>query len=306
MAHTGNGSSGKIVAASSISASSLTRPYFHFWYQNANAPGGAVIDIPFAITDAGLTYQINFAWDSTIGAGQKAVNAKEAGGTVRRAQLTSSLSANTWYAIGGFYDGTNAGVVLNGTTEATTACAALSTAANPTPSALAAAVGTSDFDDGTIAEVAAWNLTTAMTQAEWTALAAGVSPLLIRPQSLILYWPLINDAVAAVGSRITATDTTVATHPRMYYPASPQISYVDDVGSAADITMHLSDSCSFAEVNSKYPGDLQDTVTMTESITLDNFFGPVTDTVVCTERYRAGTQYLASGRLRDIPGSRRP
>lgn len=289
----------------------MTRPYVHCWFKNSSTPvgGGATSDVIFCLSNAAENYFFSLFWDSTVVGGDKGLTYVQSNGTVKRARMTSSPSADTWYGIGGYYDGTNIGIVLNGTTEATTAATALSTSSshNPTPCALSANLGVAAFSDGTVAEIGLWQLTTGFTTAEWASLAAGVSPLLIRPQSLVLYWPLISDAVAVVGaSAITATNTTAAAHPRIYYPAPPQISYVDDVGSTADITMTLEDSCSFAEVNSRFPGDLLDTVTMTEALTLDANFGQQTDAVICTERYRAGTEYLAAGRLRDIPGSRRP
>lgn len=71
---------------------------------------------------------------------------------------------------------------------------------------------------GHIAEAAIWNL--ALIEAEVAALAKGFSPLLIRPDRLVAYWPLIrgiNDRVG--GYNMTASGTTVSEHPRVIYPS---------------------------------------------------------------------------------------
>jgi hypothetical protein len=59
-------------------------------------------------------------------------------------------------------------------------------------------------------------------------LAAGFSPLFVRPQSLVAYWPLIrdNDNDIVGGYDMTAYNTpTVAAHPPVIYPVSPHVTY---------------------------------------------------------------------------------
>ena len=83
--------------------------------------------------------------------------------------------------------------------------------------------------DGEIAEVGVWKAQ--LDDAEVAALAAGVSPLLIRPESLWLYYPC-NETVATdgifermEGSSLTANDADAAIgeRPPIYYPQSPII-----------------------------------------------------------------------------------
>ena len=72
----------------------------------------------------------------------------------------------------------------------------------------------SDPMSGAIAEAAFWNV--ALTDAEVASLAAGVSPLLVRPAGLIAYWPLIRDTDKDQlgGYHMTpANSPTIATHP---------------------------------------------------------------------------------------------
>lgn len=78
------------------------------------------------------------------------------------------------------------------------------------------------YANGVIAEVGIWDVV--LTAEEWAALGAGCSPLMIRPQSLTAYWPLLGRATDEedwVGS-IPLTNTnsaTVADQPRIIYPA---------------------------------------------------------------------------------------
>lgn len=71
--------------------------------------------------------------------------------------------------------------------------------------------------DGRMADVAVWNVK--LDANERTSLAFGHSPLLIRPQSLLFYTPLIRSGNDLKGKTATATSTPVAiAHPRQFYP----------------------------------------------------------------------------------------
>lgn len=77
---------------------------------------------------------------------------------------------------------------------------------------------------GDVAEAAVWNV--ALTDAEVAILAAGYSPLFVRPQSLVLYVPLVRDADEDIvgGVSLSAPNgASVSTHPRVIYPTRPQI-----------------------------------------------------------------------------------
>jgi hypothetical protein len=77
------------------------------------------------------------------------------------------------------------------------------------------------FLNGQIAEAAVWNV--ALSAAEIASLSKGFSPLLIRPASLVAYWPLIGrhdpeiDPVGRFDMTLTANPTTAA-HPRVILP----------------------------------------------------------------------------------------
>jgi hypothetical protein len=68
---------------------------------------------------------------------------------------------------------------------------------------------------GDIAEVGVWQAT--LTADEIASLADGMTCDKIRPQSLVYYTPLIRDIQdLARGMTLTNTNSTVATHPRVY------------------------------------------------------------------------------------------
>lgn len=74
---------------------------------------------------------------------------------------------------------------------------------------------------GDIAEVGIWDV--ALTQGEIEALSKGFSPLLIRPGSLVAYWPIIGRASPEIdpvgGYAMTVNGTASASaHPRVIYP----------------------------------------------------------------------------------------
>ena len=77
------------------------------------------------------------------------------------------------------------------------------------------------YMSGNIAEAAVWDV--ALTDTEVAILAAGYSPLFVRPQNLVAYWPLVrdNDNDIVGGYSLTPTNTpSISAHPRVIYPVS--------------------------------------------------------------------------------------
>lgn len=70
--------------------------------------------------------------------------------------------------------------------------------------------------NGNIAEVGIWNA--ALSAMEIRSLARGTSPILIRPQSLVFYVPLVRNLVDLRDGRIITNNNgaTIANHPRIY------------------------------------------------------------------------------------------
>lgn len=73
-----------------------------------------------------------------------------------------------------------------------------------------------NYFNGQLAEIGVWNVQ--LTAAEIAALAAGFSPMMIRPSALVLYAPLVRDILDRKGNAFTASGTTVVAHPRIIYP----------------------------------------------------------------------------------------
>lgn len=92
----------------------------------------------------------------------------------------------------------------------------------------------SSYISGRIAEAAIWDV--ALTDAEVAVLAKGYSPLFVRAQSLVAYWPLIRDEDQdrVGGYDLTAYNTpSIATHPPIIYPAPPSF-FIAPAAAAAD------------------------------------------------------------------------
>lgn len=125
---------------------------------------------------------------------------------------TTGCTSGKWHhACGVFTSATSRTVYLDGGSSATNTSPITHTL-NQTE---IGAWRSSLWFSGDIAEVGIWNID--LTAAEVASLAKGVSPALVRPQSLVTYLPLIRDVVdvrAATG--FTDANTTAANHTRVY------------------------------------------------------------------------------------------
>lgn len=153
------------------------------------------------------------------------------------ATSTAGFSENTWHHITGvFPDGAAHYMLLDGGNKGTAG------AAKGFPNNVdATAIGRTPRSSGglqmsgRIAWLAIWNV--ALTDAEVASLAAGVCPLLIRPESLVAFWPLgglhQNNAANAANSdwdivggyHMDPINTPgVADHPGgLIYPSKPHV-----------------------------------------------------------------------------------
>lgn len=106
--------------------------------------------------------------------------------------------------------------------------------------------------DGVIAELGIWN--DVLTDEEVAILALGVSPLLVRPQNLVHYQPLVRDVVALKGTAPgTISGTAAADHPRIFMPRSALI-WPGAVGAgpislnvAAAVSLHVADAADLTQ-----------------------------------------------------------
>jgi hypothetical protein len=75
--------------------------------------------------------------------------------------------------------------------------------------------------DGMLAEFAVWDVI--LDAAEAAALGKGLSPLLIRPASLVEYIPMIRDNVSFRRAAPTVTATGIQPHPSVIYPGGLRV-----------------------------------------------------------------------------------
>ncbi len=137
-----------------------------------------------------------------------------------------SISVATEYVLGGYLDIANdtARIYVDGSpqTEANVAFgnATFNTGTPSINNAIGTnSVGGTQYWDGTIAELAIWNVK--LTDAEHLILADHFSPLFVRPQGLVSYWKLIrgidDEILGIAGSN---NNTTVVAHPSVIRPAN--------------------------------------------------------------------------------------
>lgn len=144
------------------------------------------------------------------------------GGSFGEAEGTTVPNQNQWYHIAAVATAIdNRAIWVSGISEGTSG--ASRTPANQDSVTIGREADSSPDDswEGGLAEIAIWNV--ALVQAELEALAAGYSPLFIRPESLVEYWPLRGRESPEPGllgwGNLTLTNTSYLDHPPMIYPA---------------------------------------------------------------------------------------
>lgn len=157
------------------------------------------------------------------------VTAINSGGTGSPCGSTATYSAGSWvHACGVYSSDTNRAAFLNGSNKGTVSSSITVSGIDRTllgARISGGAVGA--YLNGKMAEAAIWNV--ALGDDEVATLAAGFCPLLVRPQSLVAYWPLharaTNEEDWSGGFTMTNTNSVAAgAHPnRIIYPSRPRI-----------------------------------------------------------------------------------
>jgi hypothetical protein len=145
-------------------------------------------------------------------------NGTSGGAALGEADSSIGFVANTWqHACGVLSSSTSRAVYLNGGNSTTNTNQVVSTGLNSIDFGFRLSVGVPGlFLDGRLAEVGIWNA--ALTAAEISSLAKGMTCDKIRPQSLVFYAPLVRDLIDQKGG-LTITNNnaaTVSNHPRVY------------------------------------------------------------------------------------------
>jgi hypothetical protein len=181
-------------------------------------------------SDANDSDSFRIGYHTVASVHQFQIEARE--GASQGASAITGVSINTWHhGAGIFVSGTSRTAYLDG-------AAASENTQDRVPANLdRTTIGTMHggtaniFGEwsGLVAETGIWNV--ALTAGEITMLSLGASPMLIRPQSLVFYCPIIgkNDPEPEIigGLNMTYTNTpVVADHvPTIFYPMTLPILY---------------------------------------------------------------------------------
>jgi len=153
----------------------------------------------------------------------------ESSSIVGVASTTTGYSTNEWQHIAAvFASSTSRSAYRNGTAKSTNTSSVSPSGVNATYigawyTGAGGSLDAAAFFDGRVCEAGIWNA--ALDDAEIAALADGYSPLLIRPASLVAYWPLGGRYGQSDRDRwrngydLTANNSPTWTdHPRIVYP----------------------------------------------------------------------------------------
>lgn len=150
-------------------------------------------------------------------------------GSLSGTNTTTAYNANTWNHLAGVVSASSQSVFLNGGGKATSLVSLASFVFNRMSVGVLQRNTINLPTNGLISDAAVWNA--ALTDAEVASLAAGASPLLISPDNLVFYAPLIgNDSPEPdyVGGLNLTVNGTVgkADGPRLYRPRRKQVFFV--------------------------------------------------------------------------------
>jgi len=171
--------------------------------------------------DVNSEYFLILAYDVAGGNIVRCVSRNSAGGTIGYADSTTTITQGTWHHLLAVFAATNdRRVYLDGGGKGTDATTVVPAGVDRFAVGTQAQSSMSYYMSGDIAEAALWN--TALTDDDATVLAEGVSPLAVKHQNLAGYWPLIRGLIdRTYGYTLTASGTSVSSHPRIIVPANP-------------------------------------------------------------------------------------
>ena len=189
-------------------------------YKDDTTNTGAVISIGASATVAHMTLRYNSSEDAS------AISRSVLAGA--NAAVSSGAGANNvWTHVAAvFASSTSRAAYRDGGNKGTNATDTTPLLLDRTHIGQEALSGGGNFFSGRIAEAAIWNI--ALSDADVADLAKGYCPLLVRPDGLVAYWPLIGraspepDLIGAFDMTLNAGPTQVE-HPRIIYPSQKEI-----------------------------------------------------------------------------------
>ena len=154
-------------------------------------------------------------------------------GGVKTVASTSAVSTGTWHHVAMTIDGTNFRVWLDGANEGSMSAGASYTGYDTPkfaicglPAALDDGESTRTRLNGKIAEFCIWDA--ALTTGEMGALASGAAPVMVRPSSIVGYWPLMLGGERPIGGADELTLTSSppkSNHPRIIMPSAQVLQF---------------------------------------------------------------------------------
>lgn len=159
------------------------------------------------------------------------------------ASTSSGYSTDTWHHACGVWSATNsrAAYIDGGSKGTNSTSQSLPQTPDRTCIGRSGDSTPGHYMSGYIADAAIWNA--ALSDAEVAVLAAGFSPLFVKPGNLVAYWPLIRDEDQDIvgGYDMTAYNTpTIAAHPpKLMRPAPPFVITAPPVVAVAAIKGYM-------------------------------------------------------------------
>jgi hypothetical protein len=207
-----NGSTQYLIGGSApVSAVPLTMAC---WFIGNSTLTGALMSLG---TNGG-TARYSLVAAGTAGGDPIQAGTTNSGGTGANGTTSTGFTTGPWYhACGVFASTTSRSAYLNGAGKGTDTTSITASADRTLIGARINGGTVGAFYTGRVADAAIWNID--LTDAEVASLATGMSPLLIRPQSLVFYAPLYRNFVDYKGMSLTNTaGVTVVDSNRHYGP----------------------------------------------------------------------------------------
>lgn len=184
------------------------------WFIGNNTLTGAAVSLG---TNGG-TARYSIVPAGTAAGDPIQVGVTNSAGTGVNATTSTGWSSGVWnHACGVYASTTSRSAYLNGGGKVTETTSITASADRTLIGARINSGAVGAFFSGRVADVGIWNID--LTDAEVASLATGMSPLLIRPQSLVFYAPLYRNFVDYKGMSLTNTGSaTVVDSNRHYGP----------------------------------------------------------------------------------------
>lgn len=216
---------------------------------------------------------------------------------------TGSYVANTWQmACATIHSSTDRRVFRDGGNKGTNTTNATPISLDNTTIGRITRASPGFYMDGSIAEVALWNI--ALSDEEVAELyngGVGLSPLLMHPEALVAYWPLVgddDDRDMAGAYAMTAYNTpTHDDHPPMLYPggvlsAQTAAATVQLANTTVNANENIDDTTTVVDL-STLVSNLGGTATYSITVDTDNLFEVNSSTGIVTLQTGKGLDYAA-------------